>query len=85
VGLERGPLSLVNITEELLEWKISCFGSRKPRLTAVGMRRPPYTLYPQKLALTSPTNDGCSVGIVHLRTEATEFSSFSTHWKHFAW
>jgi hypothetical protein len=33
VGLERGPLSLVSITEELLEWKSS--GSRD-------------TLYPQK-------------------------------------
>jgi hypothetical protein len=38
VGLERGPLSLVRITEELLEWKSSGSGSRKPRLTAVGIR-----------------------------------------------
>jgi hypothetical protein len=38
VGLERGPLSLVNITDELLKWKSSCSGSRKPRLTAVGIR-----------------------------------------------
>jgi hypothetical protein len=30
-------------------------------------------LYPQKLALTSPTGGGRSVGIVHLRTKATEF------------
>ena len=30
-------------------------------------------LYPQKLALTSPTGGGRSVGIVHSRTEATEF------------
>jgi hypothetical protein len=36
VGLERGPLSIVSITEELLEWKSSSFGSRKSRLTAVG-------------------------------------------------
>jgi hypothetical protein len=35
VGLERGPLSLVSITEELLEWKSSGSGSRKQRLTAV--------------------------------------------------
>jgi hypothetical protein len=34
VGLERGPLSLVRITEELLEWKSSGSGSRKSRLTA---------------------------------------------------
>jgi hypothetical protein len=32
VGLERNPLSLVRITEELLEWKSSGSGSRKPRL-----------------------------------------------------
>jgi hypothetical protein len=38
VGLARGPLSLVSITEELLESKNSCSGSRKPRLTAVGIR-----------------------------------------------
>ena len=31
-------------------------------------------LYPQKLALTSPTSGGRSVGIVRSRTKATEFS-----------
>jgi len=31
-------------------------------------------LYPQKLALTSPTGGGRSVGIVRMRTKATEFS-----------
>ena len=31
-------------------------------------------LYPQKLALTSPTGGGRSVCIVHSRTKATEFS-----------
>ena len=36
-------------------------------------------LYPQKLALTSPTGGGRSVGIVRSRTKATEFSLvFST-------
>jgi hypothetical protein len=30
--------------------------------------------YPQKLALTSPTGGGRSVGIVRSRTKATEFS-----------
>ena len=29
--------------------------------------------YPQKLALTSPTGGGRSVGIVRVRTKATEF------------
>jgi hypothetical protein len=37
VHLKRGLLSLVNITEELLEWKSSGSGSRKSRLTAVGI------------------------------------------------
>jgi len=32
-------------------------------------------LYPQKLALTSPTGGGRSVGIVRVRTKATEFYS----------
>jgi len=31
-------------------------------------------LYPQKLALTSPTGGGRSVGIVRVRTKATELS-----------
>jgi hypothetical protein len=31
------------------------------------------TRYPQKVALSSPTNGGRSVGIVRLRTHATEF------------
>jgi len=34
-------------------------------------------LYPQKLALTSPTGGGRSVGIVRVRTKATEFVLFS--------
>jgi hypothetical protein len=36
VGPERGPLSLVRITEELLEWKSSGSGSRNPRKLGVG-------------------------------------------------
>jgi hypothetical protein len=31
-------------------------------------------LYPLKLALTSPTSGGRSIGIVRSRTQATEFS-----------
>jgi hypothetical protein len=38
VGLERCPLSLVSITEELLEWKSRGSGFRKSRLTAVVIR-----------------------------------------------
>ena len=45
------------------------------RLTAVGIRCADHVtpLYPQKLVLTSPTGGGRSVGIVRLRTKATEF------------
>ena len=50
--------------------------SRKQRLTAVGTRCADHVtpLYQQKLALTSPTGGGRSVGIVRVRTKATEFS-----------
>jgi len=38
------------------------------------LRWPRDTLYPQKLALTSPTGGGRSVGVVRSRTKAMEFS-----------
>jgi hypothetical protein len=57
VSLERGPLSLVSTTEELLERKSSRFGLK---IREYGRRDPSHwprdTLYPQKLALTSPTS-----------------------------
>jgi hypothetical protein len=70
VGLERGPLSLVRIIQELLEWKISASGLEN-RINGRGdpLRWPRDTLYPQKLALSSPTSGGLSVGIVRLRTK----------------
>jgi hypothetical protein len=37
VGLEGGPLSLVRIIEELLEWKSSGSGLENRDLTAVGI------------------------------------------------
>jgi hypothetical protein len=40
------------------------------------LRWPHNTLYPKKLALTSPTIGGRSVGVVRLLTKATEFSFF---------
>ena len=48
------------------------------RLTAVGTRCADHVtpLYPQKLALTSPTGGGRSVGIVRVRTKATELSLY---------
>jgi len=49
--------------------------SIKQRLTAVGTRCADHVtpLYPQELALTSLTGGGRSVGIVRVRTKATEF------------
>jgi hypothetical protein len=46
----------------------------------VGIRLqwPRDTLYPQKLALTSPTSDGRSVDIVRSWTQVTEFELFDT-------
>jgi hypothetical protein len=74
VGLERGPLSLVSTTEELLDRKSSssCLESRE-----YGRRDPSCwprgTLYLQKLAITSPTSGGRSFGIVRLWTQRMEF------------
>jgi hypothetical protein len=74
VGQEPGPLSLVSTIEELLERKSSGSGLEIRECGCVDpLRWPRNTLYPQKLVLTSPTNDGRSVGIVLFQTQATEF------------
>jgi hypothetical protein len=44
VDLERGPLSLVRITEELLERKVAA-PVKKPKLTALGIRRADYATH----------------------------------------
>jgi hypothetical protein len=69
LGLERGPLSLVRIIEELLEWKSSGSGQEN-RINDWWnpLHWPRDTLYPQKLALILPTSGGRLVGTVRLRT-----------------
>jgi len=42
-------------------------------------------LYPQKLALTSPTGGGRSVGIVRVRIKATEFFFYALYLTNFNW
>jgi hypothetical protein len=62
VGLERGPLSLVSTNVELLGRNSSGYGLENREY---GRRDPSSwasdTLYPQTLALTSPTSGGRSV------------------------
>jgi hypothetical protein len=74
VGLERGPLSLVSTTEELLGRKSrgSCLENREHGRRDPS-RWPRDILYPHKLALTSPTSGSCLVGIVRSRTQTMEF------------
>jgi hypothetical protein len=71
VGLERGPLSLVSITEELLDRKVAAT-VKKSEITAVGIHCVDNTtpLYLQNLAPTSPTSSSHSVGIVCSWTRA---------------
>jgi hypothetical protein len=64
VGQERGPLSLLSTIEELLGRKSSGSGLESREY---GRRDPshwPRGTYPQKLAPTSPTSGGSSIGIV---------------------
>jgi hypothetical protein len=62
VGLERGPLSLVSTIEELLGRNSSGAGLENREYgRGDPLRWPRDTLYPQKLALTSPICGGRSV------------------------
>jgi hypothetical protein len=78
LGLERGTLSLVNTTEKILGRSGSGLESRE-----YGRRDsslwPRGIFYPQKLALTSPTSGGRSVGIVRWQTQATEFRRYISY------
>jgi hypothetical protein len=77
-GLERGPLSLVSTTEELLGRKCSDVGLEnrdygRRRSAALTTR---HLSIPQKLSLTSPTSGRRSVGVIRPRTQVTEFFLF---------
>jgi hypothetical protein len=74
VGLEQGPLSLVRIIEELLERTVAA-PVYKTEINGHGdsLRCPRDTLCPLKLALTSPTSGGRSVGIVGWWTKPRSF------------
>jgi hypothetical protein len=73
-----GRLNLINRTEDLLKirGRSRIFLKMAILSVAVGIRHADQAtpLYRYKLALTSPTNGGRSVGIVRSRTQATEFS-----------
>jgi hypothetical protein len=72
---ERGRLSLVSTTEELLGRKSSSSGLEDRDHGRKVYCRADYVtpLYPQKSGLTSSTSGGRSVGIVRLRTQDTEY------------
>jgi hypothetical protein len=74
VGLERGRLSLMSTTEELLGRNSSGFGLENREYgRGDTLHWPGDTFYPQKLALTSPTSGDRSVCKVRLRNEAIKF------------
>jgi hypothetical protein len=63
----------VSTIEELLGRKNSSSGLESQEYGHGDLLRlPRETIYPQKLALTSPTSDGRVVGIVRSWTQATE-------------
>jgi hypothetical protein len=75
VGLERGPLSLVNTNEKLLERKSNGSGLEKREY---GSRDPLTTWHPLSAKFGTDfagkrRSVGRSVGIVRSRTQATEF------------
>jgi hypothetical protein len=81
VGLERGSLSLVSTTEELLDGKVAAHVWETEN-TAVGIRHADHVApsIRKKLAITSPTNGGCSVGLVRSRTpDHAVFFLFISH------
>jgi hypothetical protein len=64
----------MSTTEELLDRKVAA-PVKKTENTVEGIRHADHVapLYHQKLAITSPTSGGRSVGIVRSRTQTMEF------------
>jgi hypothetical protein len=79
VGLERGPLSLLSTIEALLG-RTSSGSGQKAQNTVVGIRHADHATpsYPQKLAITSPTNGCRSVGIVRSLLTVEDWNWIST-------
>jgi hypothetical protein len=76
-GSGTGSTQLMRTIEELLGRNSSGFGlGNREYGRGDPLRWARDTLYPQKLALTSPTCGGRSVGIVRLRTKTTRSSFF---------
>jgi hypothetical protein len=75
VGLERGPLSLVSTTEELLDRKVAA-PVKKTENTAVGIRHADHVApsIRKKVGNCFAAIGGRSVGIVRSRTQTMEFS-----------
>jgi hypothetical protein len=70
MGLERDPLIFVSTIEELLGRKSSRYGLENREYgRGNALNWPRDTLYPQTLALTSPTSGGLAVGIFRSRTK----------------
>jgi hypothetical protein len=70
VGLERGPLSLVNNLRSYLEEIVAAPGlENRSYDRRDSLRWPRDTFYPLKFALASLTGGDCSIGIVRNRTK----------------
>jgi hypothetical protein len=78
VGLERGPLSLVSTTEELLDRKVAA-PVKKTKNTAVGIRHADHVTPSNRKSWQSlrRSSGSRSVGIVRSRTQTMEFSLVS--------
>jgi hypothetical protein len=76
VGLERGPLSLVNTTEELLRRKSSSSGLEIREYGRKDPSRSPRGLYQQNVGTNFADKRPSLDQLVCLRTQATEFVLF---------